>query len=606
MEGIEFEETHPKTIIHIDIDYFYAQVEEIRDPTLKSKPLGIQQKNCLVTSNYLARDYGIKKLMSVTEAQKLCPNLVLVNGSDLINYKRMSSKIFDVLSTFTPNVEKLGLDENFMDVTSIIDERLDKFKEFDLKINGCLYSDDERMISSCQCGCEKRIIIGTHLADEIRSKLFTELQITSCAGIAHNKLLAKLVGSQNKPNKQTALPPICSTTFLASLGSLKNIPGIGQKTESNLNEIGLQTVQELQDCDLEILHKKFGYETACKLKDMCFGRDYSAVRPSGRPKTIGLEDSCKAISLKTDVEDKFRVLLMRLINQVMEDGRIPIAIKIILRKFDSIKKTSHRETKQCNILPSLFRQLKDGKILLAEGGHNKLLKIIMRLFERSVDMKQPFNITLLGLAFSKFQEQRKTGSCSIANFLIKKSDVEVQSITSLSNEGSSLSSRYEQRRFVCSSPCSMDYEQQSDASICSDFSESEVEPSPKKTRIGLLIAKRRCFSPSDPMDIASPSKLRVGDLRLNSRDSDRDSPVLGMASGILKSNDCSTSNSNNNMENISCPAGVDPNVFKELPVEVQNELLTSWRTPTTTNSSKSTLTNSTPGNTLHRYFITNK
>lgn len=604
MEGIEFEETHPKVIIHIDIDCFYAQVEEINNPKLKLKPLGVQQKNCLVTSNYLAREYGIKKLMSVTDAQKLCPNLVLVNGSDLINYKRMSTKIFDVLSTFTTNVEKLGLDENFMDVTTIIDERLEKIENFDAKINGFVFPDDEEMLNSCKCGCAKRIIIGTHLAAEIRNKLLQELQITSCAGIAHNKLLAKLVGSKNKPNKQTALPSICSTTFLASLGSLGSIPGIGQKTELNLNEIGLRTIQELQDCDLEILHKKFGYETACKLKDLCFGRDYSAVRPSGRPKTIGLEDSCKAISLKTDVEDKFRVLLMRLINQVMEDARIPIAIKIILRKFDSIKKTSHRETKQCNILPSLFRQLKDGKILLAEGGHNKLLKIIMRLFERSVDMKQPFNITLLGLAFSKFQEQRKTGSCSIANFLIKKSDVEVQSITSLSNEGSSQSSRYEQRRFVCSSPCSMDYEQQSDASICSDFSESEVEPSPKKTRIGLLIAKRRCFSPSDPMDIASPSKLRVADLRLNSRDSDRDSPVMG-ASGILKTGDCSTS-SNNNMENISCPAGVDPMVFKELPVEVQNELLTSWRTPTTTNSSKSTLTNSTSGNTLHRYFITNK
>lgn len=79
-------ETHDRTVIHIDIDYFYAQVEELRNPKLRNVPLGIQQKNCIVTSNYLARDRGVSKLMSMKEALKRCPDLVLVKGEHL-NYR---------------------------------------------------------------------------------------------------------------------------------------------------------------------------------------------------------------------------------------------------------------------------------------------------------------------------------------------------------------------------------------------------------------------------------------------------------------------------------------------------------------------------------------
>lgn len=601
MEGIEIEENHPKVIIHIDIDYFYAQVEEIYNPTLKKLPVGIQQKNIVVTCNYIAREFGVKKLMLITDAQKLCPNLVLVNGEDLTKYRDMSSKIFDIIRNFTPNVEKLGFDENFADVTNLVNERLTEqtnninFK----KINGYIITDIESL-GLCSCGCQKRLIIGSYIAKEIRDKLYSELKITTCAGIAHNKILSKLVGSINKPNKQTTLAPCCATTFLSSLGPVRNIPGIGTKIEIQLKEINIETVQDLQDIDFDKLQKKIGYETAVRFKDLSYGRDISVVRPTGKPKTIGIEDSCKTICLKSDVEEKFRLLLVRLLKQVSEDGRIPVAIKIVLRKFDSIKKTSHRETKQCNILPSMFKQMRDNKIEIIDNGQEKLLKIIMRLFEKCVDMNKPFNITLLGLAFSKFQE-RKTGSRSIANFLIKKSDIEVQSVTNLSNESSFNNST--------SRITSMESETISDNSITSDnLSETEIEPSPKKTRLELLIAKRRCcLTSSDSMDIASPSKLRVADLRLNS--TDRENPFHHQINNNNDNNKTNSINSSNT--SLVCPSGVDPLVFKELPIDVQNELIASWRTPSTqtTNLAQHTASTSTPKqpkSTLHRYFITNK
>uniref|UniRef100_A0A0K8VIG9 DNA polymerase iota n=1 Tax=Bactrocera latifrons TaxID=174628 RepID=A0A0K8VIG9_BACLA len=759
------------------------------------------KKNFVVTCNYLAREFGVKKLMAVEEAQRLCPTLTLVNGEDLVPYKQMSQRIFDALLTFTPLVEKLGFDENYLDVTAQVCDRIEKNQYEHVessaiasriipRVEGHIYPEGAELSQSCDCGCAQRLAVGTQIAKEIRLALHKQLNITCCAGVSYNKLLAKLVGSQHKPNQQTVLCSNYADEFMRNLNSLHKVTGIGQKTESLLLESGIANITELQGCNMDSLRKKFGFETATKLKDLSFGKDVSSVRPSGKPKTIGLEDSCRPISVRRDVEDRFRLLLMRLVEQVAEDGRIPIAIKVILRKFDPQKKTSHRESKQVNILPSLFKSqtgTESGgqKVVLAEGAQEKLLKIILRLFERVVDLTKPFNITLIGLAFSKFQ-QRKLGSSSIANFLIKKTDLEVQSITSLTNTDVATSSenptasmpspnndeafrsspttfqpsdQFYRRRATAASPIPMlidnGFESAATNSDFSDFSETEIEPSPKKSRIGrLLMAKRRCLGNSamytDTADVASPSKLRVCDLRLNSRDSEKDfitnptsttssassvtfsttttasttctplqrfrtiqppssllmkvnrtsagnrtfttqrqisstpssttssplpSPMdetggtastptscdipttqtsdsiqstqllMGYLEDISTESESVTTATNTttitgNVSNIPCPAGVDTTVFNELPLDVQNELIDSWRsslaaaavavangnirsTSTTiasgtthTNQSANAVTTKSGGattngsgaqkNTLYRYFLRNK
>lgn len=663
--GLNYDQHHHNVIIHIDIDCFYAQVEEIRDPTLRNKPVGIQQKNIVVTCNYVARTYGVKKLMLLTDALRLCPDLVLVKGEDLTPYRQMSNKIHAVLLTYTSLVEKLGLDENFLDVTNIVNERLSNNNNTILTsenmLHDCYIYPEYETLSSCQCGCERRLTIGAQLAREIRQKLYHELQITSCAGIAHNKLLAKIVGAKNKPNKQTVLIPARTNDMMIGLDSIRSIPGIGHKAEQSLNEVGVHTIKELQDFDFSVLQKLFGHETAVKYRNWSMGIDKSAVVATGKSKTISIEDSCRSISFRTDVEDKFRLLLIRLVNQVSEDGRIPMVVKITVRKYDAIKKTSHRETKQANILPSLFKQMGNGKIVLVENGQEKLLKIVMRLFERVVNLKLPFNITLLGLAFSKFQEHRRM-SRSIANFLIRTADVEVQSITSLSSDGLQSIKNYQLR----GSPTQMDFDtisEASHASYSSDISESEIEPSPKKNKFSMSLAKRRCLASScfnATAETASPSKLRVAELRLNSKESDTD---VVMAFDSSKSSNVSANavavvlpspirNVVSDQISVASPSAtviatpspqqpvttpqlpsnnfppiVDPAVFKELPFSVQEELLNQWATShetTTTTTTTNTNTNeshanvvmkstrTTTGNnkkskanTLHRYFITN-
>ncbi|KAG0713218.1 DNA polymerase iota [Chionoecetes opilio] len=186
---------HRRTIIHLDVDCFYAQVEMVRDPSLRDKPLGVKQKNLMVTSNYVARSLGVKKSMWIKEALEILPNLILVDGSDLTYYRQFSSEISAVAQTLTPAVERLGMDENFVDVTEIVGDYLKQSTSG--KIEGHIYGDKEPSEAlpgdPCGCGCRDRLTAGTLVAKKLRQQIFETTGITCCAGIAHNKLLAKLV-----------------------------------------------------------------------------------------------------------------------------------------------------------------------------------------------------------------------------------------------------------------------------------------------------------------------------------------------------------------------------------------------------------------------------
>lgn len=635
----QHQQQHPRVIIHIDMDYYYAQVEEVLDPSLKDKPVGIKQRFHVVTSNYVAREFGIKKMTLITEARKLCPELVLVDGEDISKYKQMSARINEIMHKFSGNVEKLGLDENYLDVTKEISEQLEQGVEAGLldRVEGYVYppleegcSQREAFRRACGCGCDRRLILGSHMAKEIRDCIARELGLKCCAGVAHNKLLAKLVGSVNKQNKQTVLLPNCGSSFLASLGSVKALTGIGEKTAEILEEVGVKTVRDLQETSVEKLAKRLGLEQAGRLKEIAFGKDDTPVKATGKPKSVGLEDSCPAISIRADAEDKFRHLIVRLVKNIAEDGRIPIAIKVTIRKHDSVRRTSHRECKQDKIMPSFFRH-KDGKLVLADGAQDKILAIVMKLFERMVDLQQPFNITLLGLSFFKFQE-RRMGTKSIANFLIKKSDIEVQSITNLSNESITLSDSFTSNKSSLSMSTAMDCDSASLASLSG--SESDAEPSPKKCRrLATFLARKSGLLSANEDDSSSPSKLRVADLRLNSKEYDQE-PCSSSSSHNNPADIPSTSKSPSFFKNhlssstpakvspltleptstaTNLPSNVDPEVFNALPPDVQQELLQNWRIAATSTSSSSNAaaaattaaSSSSKSNTLHRYFVKN-
>ncbi|XP_059750525.1 DNA polymerase iota isoform X4 [Balaenoptera ricei] len=136
-----------RVIVHVDLDCFYAQVEMISNPELKGKPLGVQQKYLVVTCNYEARKLGVKKLMNVRDAKEKCPQLVLVNGEDLTRYREMSYKVTELLEEFSPIVERLGFDENFVDLTEMVEKRLEQLQSDEpsaLTVSGHVY-DNQRI-----------------------------------------------------------------------------------------------------------------------------------------------------------------------------------------------------------------------------------------------------------------------------------------------------------------------------------------------------------------------------------------------------------------------------------------------------------------------------
>ncbi|XP_019868615.1 DNA polymerase iota [Aethina tumida] len=520
---------HSRTIIHLDLDCFYAQVETIKNPKYETVPLGIQQKNIVVTSNYIAREYGIQKCMLTYEAKRLCPNLILVNGEDLHDYRQYSFQVTNILQKYSTVVERLGLDENYVDVTNLVDDKL-KCSCDNIEAMGHIYGDISDL---CDCGCTVRLKLGTIIAQEIRNRLKTELKLTSCAGIAHNKLLAKLVGSQHKPNQQTVIFPNSALQLMLGLSSVSCIPGIGTATAQQLNAAGIQSVEDLQNVELIRLIRLFGTEKGKALQNLSFGNDTSAVKPSGKPQSIGIEDSCKSITVEKEVKSKLQQLLHRLLILVKEDGRLPKTIKLTVRKSDNKNNFSSRETRQCNINSTLF----DCKnpIKMSEENENKLLVIIMRLFSKIIDLNKSYHITLLGLSFTKFVD-RPNGKNVLTKFLTKKNDIEVQFPTNLQNIQDKESSPQ-------ATP--------STSSFNSD-SEVDVEPSAKKHKVNLYMAKRRCHL-SDESDCESPSKLRVADLRLSS-----------------------TENIDTN-QNVCCPPNTNEAIFRELPRHVQKELWDEYK-----------------------------
>lgn len=520
----EYKDEHARTIIHIDIDCFYAQVEILKRPELKNVPLGIQQKNIVVTSNYIAREFGIRKCMLLTEAMQLCPNLVLVNGEDLNDYRTMSYKVTTLLQKYSEIVERLGLDENFVDVTKLVEQKL---KNTD-RSAGDPNQDVTNIVGSndsyCQCGCEIRLKIGSLIADEMRRLIHNQLGLTSCAGIAHNKLLAKIVCSTHKPNQQSMLFPDSALELMLSLNNVESIPGIGRATSDILKSLGVRTVQDLQNAELSELHRLFEIDKAKFLQNLSFGIDNSPVKKSGKPLSLGLEDSCKLICAENEVKEKLGDLLKRLLLLVEADGRLPKTIKLTIRKFDKLTNTSRRETKQTNINPQFFTsgcvsQMNPNNI-------QKILMILMNMFRKLVRVHKPFHITLLGISLVKFNE-RPSFRNSIAPFLRK--DIEVQSIISIENLNSNESSPESRTH----SPSS-----------CRESSDPECEPTPKRTKLSIF---KRNFLEYDTCE--SPSKLRVQDLQLTS----------------------------DSVQKVRCPSSIDESVFRELPLEMQQELWSEYK-----------------------------
>ena len=316
-------------ICAIDMDCFYAQCEELRRPELKGKPVGVQQKMLVITSHYAARAFGIKKGDSLQVVREKCPEITICNGEDLTFYGQISQQVFDVASRFSAKVEKLGLDEVFVDMTEQVNERLThgKFDEGPIPVQGAVYPEtpDFENFSTVEAMCWKRLHFASELCQEIREAILREVGLTSSAGVSVSKLLAKLVASWKKPAMQTIFIPTksCLSSLLPDTLAIQKIPGIGFASTQRCNVLGIHTIGDLVSSAESVnsqspLLSAFDASTIKTMRLLCLGVDRSSVKASGAPKSCSAQDSFwqKPLSTISDVKLALELLAKKLLCKV--------------------------------------------------------------------------------------------------------------------------------------------------------------------------------------------------------------------------------------------------------------------------------------------------
>jgi DNA polymerase-4 len=258
-----------ESIIHVDMDAFFVEVERLRDPGLVGKPVvvgGAGRRGVVASASYESRRFGIRSAMPMSMARRLCPGLVVV-PTDHDEYQRISEFVFGIFRDFTPIVEGLSLDEAFLDVAGL--RRL-----FDHPVE-----------------------IGT----SIRQRLRAELGLPASVGIASTKFVAKLASEAAKPDGLTHIPAAETLTFLHALG-VRSLWGVGEATHAALESLGVETVGDLAALDTPTLVARLGVSNGNHLAALARGEDPRRVVPDAAVKSISVSET-----YETDITGRERV-----------------------------------------------------------------------------------------------------------------------------------------------------------------------------------------------------------------------------------------------------------------------------------------------------------
>ncbi|MBC7076626.1 MAG: DNA polymerase IV [Syntrophomonadaceae bacterium] len=253
------------TVIHCDLDAFFAAVEQRDNPSLKGKPVIIggqpQSRGVVATASYEARQYGIKSAMPLTQAYRLCPHAVFL-PVDMGRYKEASRQVLAILSSYTPVIEPLSIDEAFLDVS----------------------------------GCTSIFGFAEKIAESIKRRVKTEVGLNISVGISYNKFLAKLATELGKPDGLEIIRPEEALDILRPL-PVSYLWGVGAKSQQKLKSLGINTIGELRQIKPEKLEKHLG-SPAFLLWELANGIDKRKVEPYRERKSIG-----KETTFQHDVDD---------------------------------------------------------------------------------------------------------------------------------------------------------------------------------------------------------------------------------------------------------------------------------------------------------------
>ncbi|HET9427840.1 MAG TPA: DNA polymerase IV [Allosphingosinicella sp.] len=246
-----------RKIIHVDMDAFFASVEQRDDPALRGRPVavgGSTARGVVAAASYEARRYGVRSAMPSVSAKRRCPELIFVKPR-FDAYREVSHHIRSIFRDYTELVEPLSLDEAYLDVSE------------DLKGIG----------------------IATRIAEEIRTRIRAETGLTASAGVSYNKFLAKLASDQNKPDGLCVIPPGKGEAFVAGL-PVRRFHGVGPRTAAKMAGLGIETGADLRAQSLAFLQHNFG-SSGQYYHDLARGVCHRQVKPNRPWKSIGAEDT---------------------------------------------------------------------------------------------------------------------------------------------------------------------------------------------------------------------------------------------------------------------------------------------------------------------------
>ena len=301
-----------RSILHVDMDAFYASVEQRDDPELRGRPLvvgGTSNRGVVAAASYEAREFGIRSAMPMRDAYRRCPELLSVRPR-MPHYKAVSKQIFEIFRSYTPLVEGLSLDEAFLDVTASVS------------------------------------LFGTpaEIAADIKKRILDETALTASVGVAQNKLVAKIASDLDKPDGLTIVYPDDYQRRLDPL-PVSVIPGIGRETLKRLSSTSISTVRDLRLAEDRILEPVFGRYTR-KTRERAAGIDDRPVVPAREEKSISAEETYDTdLADREDMERELLRLTERTASRLRKSGLAAGTIQIKIRQADFKTYTRQRKVR---------------------------------------------------------------------------------------------------------------------------------------------------------------------------------------------------------------------------------------------------------------------
>jgi DNA polymerase-4 len=286
-----------RKIVHIDMDAFYASVEQRDDSRLRGKPVIVAWKgnrSVVCAASYEARRFGVRSAMPTVRAERLCPEAIFI-PPDFSRYRAVSGTAREIFRRHTELIEPLSLDEAYLDVTQN----------------------------------KLGLPTATQTAQTIRSQIREELQLTASAGVAPNKFLAKIASDWRKPDGLFVIRPDEVDAFLSAL-PVSRLPGVGKVTERKLEQMGIQSVENLRALDATRLQEHFG-RNGIRLYELARGIDDTEVVPNRPTQSISAEDTFEKDVLLAETEPCIRRLAEKVWTASRKESRVARTVILKLK-----------------------------------------------------------------------------------------------------------------------------------------------------------------------------------------------------------------------------------------------------------------------------------